>query len=68
MPQTHRLSTTDTRLLRKLAIVIAIKLVAIFMLWWFFVRDERVPVAADTVVEHLWHSTDSSSQGNSHGQ
>jgi len=68
MPQTHHRSSDDAQLLRKLAVVIAIKLAAIFTLWWFFVRDERVPVAPDTVVEHLWQSPDSPSQGHSHGQ
>jgi multidrug resistance efflux pump len=68
MPQAPLLPTTDRRLVRKLAVVIVIKLIAIFALWWLFVRDERVPVTPDTVVNHLWQSPESSTQGNSHGQ
>lgn len=44
---------TDATLLRKLVLVVLIKLVAIVGLWWLFVRDERVTVAADNVAEHL---------------
>ena len=47
---------TDALLLKKLAVVITIKLVAITALWWLFVRDERVTVEPASVAEHIGRS------------
>jgi len=60
---------TDTILLRKLILVLAIKLVAIGGLWWLFVQDERITVAADTVADHLAAPTPSpaNNQGKTDG-
>lgn len=60
---------TDATLLRKLVLVVLIKLVAIVGLWWLFVRDERVTVAADNVAEHLAQpvSTPAKLQGKTDG-
>ncbi|QID19828.1 hypothetical protein G3580_12120 [Nitrogeniibacter mangrovi] len=58
----------DRTLVRKLALVVAIKLAAIFALWWVFVRDDRIVPAADMVAEHIGQRSDSPSQGHSHGQ
>ncbi len=34
----------DQLLVRRLAVVLVIKLVLLFGLWWWFVRDQRVTV------------------------
>jgi len=52
----HFSPMTDATLLRKLIVVLALKLVAITALWWFFVRDEGVSVAAESVAEHIGRS------------
>ncbi|WP_374404478.1 cytochrome oxidase putative small subunit CydP [Niveibacterium sp.] len=42
----------DRRLVRELAVLVALKLVVIGLLWWGFVRDARVDVTpASTAAE-----------------
>lgn len=43
----------DSTLVRKLAVVLAIKLAVLVGLWWGFVRDQRVPVDTDRAAEQL---------------
>ncbi len=43
----------DHTLLRKLAIVLAIKLAVLTGLWWGFVRDQRVPVDTERAASQL---------------
>lgn len=43
----------DRLLVRKLAIVLAIKLVVLTGLWWGFVREQRVPVDTDSAAMQL---------------
>lgn len=43
----------DRRLVRHLAIAVALKLVVLAALWWAFVRDERVSVDAEAAAAHL---------------
>lgn len=43
----------DRLLVRKLAVVLAIKLVVLTGLWWGFVRDQRVPVDTDRAAMQL---------------
>lgn len=40
-------------LLRELSIVIALKLCALFLLWWLFVRDSTVAVDTQSVTDHF---------------
>jgi hypothetical protein len=59
----------DRTLLRKLVVVVLVKLAALTGLWWAFMHDARVEVAAHSVAEHLGARPDPhASQGNSHGQ
>lgn len=44
---------TDRRLLRDLGIVLILKLLLLFGLWWAFVRDERVSVNAENVAQAI---------------
>ncbi|AWI80491.1 MAG: hypothetical protein CVU19_11060 [Betaproteobacteria bacterium HGW-Betaproteobacteria-13] len=46
MPQA---ALSDRKLVRELVLVVLIKLVLITALWWVFVREEKVPVAPDSV-------------------
>lgn len=57
------MTLTDRRLLRHLSIAIAVKLVVLVLLWWFFVRDQHVSVDADQAAASLGMT--SSKQGNS---
>lgn len=47
------MKATQDRLVRHLAIAIALKLVVLFWLWWAFVRDERVSVNVDRAAARL---------------
>lgn len=43
------MNLSDKTLVKKLATVLVIKLVALVALWWFFVRDQHVPVDGNRV-------------------
>jgi len=43
----------DRRLLRHLALAIAVKLLLLYGLWWAFIRDHGVQVDARTAATHL---------------
>ncbi|MCB2018962.1 MAG: hypothetical protein KDF54_15865 [Hydrogenophaga sp.] len=43
----------DRLLLRKLATVLAIKLLLLTALWWGFVREQRVPVNTDAAARQM---------------
>jgi hypothetical protein len=43
----------DRNLVRKLTTVLVIKLVVLTALWWFFVRDQRVPVDVDAAASQM---------------
>jgi len=43
----------ERRLVRHLAWVVVIKLLALVGLWWVFVRDQRVSTDAATAAQHL---------------
>jgi len=47
------MSRPDSRLLRHLALAIAIKLLVLAVLWWAFVRDTRVEVDAVRAAAHI---------------
>lgn len=49
------------RLVRHLAIAVALKLVVLGVLWWAFVRDDRVRVDADRAAARLGASVDARS-------
>ncbi|HJV88395.1 MAG TPA: hypothetical protein VJ698_23200 [Noviherbaspirillum sp.] len=58
---------TDRRLLRDLCIVLILKLLLLFGLWWAFVRDERVSVNAENVAQAII-GADSAKQDKEGGQ
>jgi hypothetical protein len=41
------------RLLRHIWFLIALKLLALFLLWWFFIRGQKVPVDEHRTTEHF---------------
>lgn len=43
------MNLSDKTLVKKLTTVLVIKLVALVALWWFFVRDQHVPVDGNRV-------------------
>jgi hypothetical protein len=43
------MNLSDKTLVKKLVTVLVIKLVALVALWWFFVRDQHVPVDGNRV-------------------
>lgn len=47
------MTAADRRLLRHLVTVVLIKLIALTVLWWLFIRDARVPVDTDRIDQHL---------------
>ena len=44
---THHPATRRSPLLRDIGVVLVIKLLVLTVLWWAFVRDQRVEVQAD---------------------
>ncbi len=54
------MKATRDPLARHLAIAVALKLAALAVLWWAFVRDERVGVDADRAAAHLGASVEAS--------
>ncbi len=47
------ISTLDTGLIRKLAVVLILKIAVLALLWWGFVREQRVTVDAGSVATQL---------------
>jgi multidrug resistance efflux pump len=47
------MTRNDHRLLRHLVIAVVVKLLILTALWWFFIRDNRVPVDADTSAQQM---------------
>jgi hypothetical protein len=47
------MKAAQDRLVRHLAIAVALKLVVLTAIWWAFVRDERVGVDVDRAAAHL---------------
>jgi multidrug resistance efflux pump len=43
----------DRTLVRKLATVLVIKLVVLVALWWWFVREQRVPVDTNATASQM---------------
>lgn len=43
----------DRSLVRKLTTVLVIKLAVLTALWWFFVRDQRVPMDVDAAASQM---------------
>ena len=52
------MQTDPDRLVRHLAIAVALKLVVLTALWWAFVRDERVGVDVDRAAAHMGSPVD----------
>jgi hypothetical protein len=57
------MNLSDPSLLRKLALVLALKLVLLLALWWLFVRDQGVTVDANNVAAQLLHAAPQPTQG-----
>ena len=47
------MTVADARLIRHLAIVVTLKLVVLGVLWWAFVRDDRVAIDVERAGAHL---------------
>jgi hypothetical protein len=47
------MKTAQDRLVRHLAVAVALKLAVLCALWWFFIRGERVDVDVDRAAVHL---------------
>jgi hypothetical protein len=47
------MNLSDQTLVKKLAIVLVLKLAVLVALWWFFVRDQRVPVDSSSVASQF---------------
>lgn len=41
------------RLLRHIWIVVVLKLVVLFLIWWFFMRTHRIEPETDRILEHF---------------
>jgi hypothetical protein len=41
------------RLRQEIILLVVIKLIAIFALWWYFVRDAQVSIDAPAAADHL---------------
>ena len=52
------MKATQDRLVRHLAIAVALKLVVLTAIWWAFVRDERVGVDVDRAAAHMGSPVD----------
>jgi hypothetical protein len=63
------MTPADRRLLRQLIIAVLIKILVLTVLWWVFVRDERVEVDGDGVADRISAvvSSQASSQASSQG-
>ena len=57
------MNLSDTSLLRKLALALALKLVLLLALWWLFVRDQGVVLDASSVAAQLLQAAAQSTQG-----
>jgi hypothetical protein len=47
------MKTADEKLIRHLIIFVLLKLCALIVLWWLFVKDAKVNVNADSVFEKI---------------
>ncbi len=56
------MKTPDRSLLRKLAWTVAIKLIALSVLWWVFVRDAQIAVDTSAAARQLLSPTASAPQ------
>ena len=52
------MTTSQDALLRHLVIAVALKLAVLVVLWWAFVRDERVSVDIERTATHLGAAID----------
>jgi hypothetical protein len=57
------MTRADSRLVRHLAIAILVKLALLMLLWWGFVRDQRVNVDADRAASHIDATAPISNEG-----
>lgn len=47
------MTPSDSKLTRKLALMLVVKLVALVFLWWMFVHEQRVEVDGDAAATQL---------------
>ena len=57
------MKTLDKTLVRKLAVVLVLKFVVLAVLWWGFVREQRVTLDADSVAAQFLQSPGTPAQG-----
>jgi hypothetical protein len=53
----------DITLAKKLVLVLLVKLTLLLVLWWGFVREQRVTVDADKVASQLLQGVPTQAQG-----
>lgn len=59
------MTPADKTLVKKLAVVLALKLVVLTALWWGFVREQSTTMDADRVAAQLLQSAHSTAKGTS---
>lgn len=57
------MNLSDRTLIQKLALVLALKLVVLFALWWWFVRDHGVQVDSSGVAAQLLQAAPLTTRG-----
>lgn len=53
MQKTNKVGLSDKSLVRELILIVIIKIIIIFALWWTFVREERVSVNSDSMANMI---------------
>lgn len=53
MQKTNKVGLSDKGLVRELILIVIIKIIIIFALWWTFVREERVSVNSDSMANMI---------------
>jgi hypothetical protein len=51
----------DSALARKLIWIVLVKLAILFVLWWLFIRDQRVEVSPATMTQRMQQPTQGAS-------
>lgn len=53
MQKTNKVGLSDKSLVRELILIVIIKIIIIFALWWTFVREERLSVNSDSMANMI---------------
>ncbi len=57
------MNLSDRTLIQKLALVLVLKLVVLFALWWWFVRDQGIQVDSSRVAAQVLQAAPLTTQG-----